>query len=293
MNLLDSEGQVIDAECSIDILEGASCVVVESSGGGNPAKGVSRRNPDYNKLLSVLLRRLSDSEIKITKIVLDSAKVMDLAIDDRTAKLKTSYPVDLSKIDIEKFRIELQREISLMHRSPTAKKGGNAQKKIRVCLDRKVNFDRIVFPGQYDGEKQAPIVVSVLNKTEREYLSAARIGQGQFRKNLKNIYCCRCPVTGIQDERLLVASHIKPWKICTNVERLDPDNGILFSALADRLFDQGLISFADDGGLLISPQLAFSDRISCGLSSWSPVEFSAGSLKYLEYHRGVEFKNDC
>lgn len=183
MNILDAENHVIDAECSIDVLKENLCIVVESSGGGNPTKGILRRNPEYNKLLSVLFQRLSESKVNITKIVLDSTKVANIPIEDRTAELSVPYPIDLSRLDIESFRKEVQRVISLMHRSADAKKGGNAQKRIRICIDRNVDSESLIFDSsqKHLGQEIPEITVS-LNETEKEYIRAARIGQGQFRK---------------------------------------------------------------------------------------------------------------
>jgi len=52
-----------------------------------------------------------------------------------------------------------------------------------------------------------------------------------------------CPFTKINDNRLLIASHIKPWAFSDNKERLDLKNVFVLSPLFDKLFDRGLISF--------------------------------------------------
>ena len=126
MFLLDDENELVDAEFSLDLLEESPCIVIESSGGANSARGIKRRNPDYNKLLNLLFRRLAASGIQITRVVLDSSKVSSIPVAERIAILDRSYPVDLRSIDIEDFRRMLQREIASMHRDPSAKKGGNA-----------------------------------------------------------------------------------------------------------------------------------------------------------------------
>jgi putative restriction endonuclease len=91
--------------------------------------------------------------------------------------------------------------------------------------------------------------------TQRIQLTKARVGQGLFRHRVMlRDRCCR--MTGVTDPRLLVASHIKPWKESSNAERLDGDNGILLSPHCDRLFDSHLISFEDGGQMLIHPALA-------------------------------------
>ena len=57
-------------------------------------------------------------------------------------------------------------------------------------------------------------------------------------------------MTGCNLEEILIASHIVPWKDCTDEERLDVDNGLLLSPNYDALFDKHLISFDEDGKLI-------------------------------------------
>ena len=39
-----------------------------------------------------------------------------------------------------------------------------------------------------------------------------RVGQYFFRTAILNSYANRCCITGINEPKLLIASHIKPWK---------------------------------------------------------------------------------
>lgn len=87
--------------------------------------------------------------------------------------------------------------------------------------------------------------------TDREAIIKQRVVQGRFRYSLLQIWDSACSVTGANDASMLVASHIKPWRLCLDEERLDPYNGLLLSPNLDRAFDKGYISFADDGSLLI------------------------------------------
>lgn len=292
MYLLDDNNEIIEAECSFDQFEGSPCVVIESSGGANPARGVKRRNPDYNKLLGVLFQRLAKSNAQITRVVLDSSKVSSLPVDERVAKLATTYPVNLNSIDIEEFRKMLQREIAQMHRDPNVKQGGNAQKRIRICLNKSVDPDALVSRTEGPSIEYAEAEFAPgLTETERSYLRTSRVGQGQFRQDLIRMYGGRCPISGIEHGQLLVASHIKPWKVCTNAERLDSSNGILLSALVDRLFDKGLITFSQDGAAIVSPWLSTNDRAKCGIENWQELQLTGRSKRYMEYHRAVEFKS--
>lgn len=85
----------------------------------------------------------------------------------------------------------------------------------------------------------------------RVALANARIGQGGYRQRMMAVWGGRCALTGCPVDAVLIASHAKPWSLCqTAGECLDEYNGLLLSANIDRLFDQGLISFDDQGRVL-------------------------------------------
>jgi hypothetical protein len=107
--------------------------------------------------------------------------------------------------------------------------------------------------------------------TEAERWVIQRIGQDVFRAALLDYWDSRCPLTGITDPALLRASHIIPWSDCNDEERLDVHNGLLLSALWDAAFDQGLVSFADDGTPLIGPKLSEAARKSLGAYAALPL----------------------
>lgn len=92
--------------------------------------------------------------------------------------------------------------------------------------------------------------------TEAERLVVQRVGQDIFRDALMEYWGGRCPLTGIAEAALLRASHIRPWSECaSDEERLDVHNGLLLSALWDAAFDRHLVSFEDDGMLILSASL--------------------------------------
>jgi hypothetical protein len=108
---------------------------------------------------------------------------------------------------------------------------------------------------------------SLPRTTEAERLLIQRVGQDVFRDALMQYWGGRCPLTGITDPALLRASHIVPWADCSDEQRLNVHNGLLLSALWDAAFDQGLVSFADDGTPLGSPKLSPIARTVLGLDS--------------------------
>lgn len=97
--------------------------------------------------------------------------------------------------------------------------------------------------------------------TEVERLAVQRVGQDVFRKALMAYWGGRCPMTGVSDPALLRASHIVPWADCdSDAQRLDVHNGLLLSALWDAAFDAALVSFTNEGEVIVSPSLAVVDR---------------------------------
>lgn len=94
-----------------------------------------------------------------------------------------------------------------------------------------------------------------LTATQRLQLAKARVGQGLFRKRVI-VLDGACRVTGVTDARVLIASHIKPWREADNADRLNGNNGILLSPHVDALFDEELLSFEDDGHVLVHPSLS-------------------------------------
>ena len=61
-------------------------------------------------------------------------------------------------------------------------------------------------------------------------------------------------MTGLNDSRLLIASHIIPWNENAN-NRLNPRNGLCLSALHHLAFDCGLITVTSDMDIMISSSL--------------------------------------
>lgn len=99
-----------------------------------------------------------------------------------------------------------------------------------------------------------------LTATERDALVSARIGQGSFRTAVLAHWERRCAVTGCATLEAIRASHIKPWRVATNEERLDPMNGLPLVATLDALFDAGLVAFTRDGAMLVSQRLPAEEQ---------------------------------
>lgn len=135
-------------------------------------------------------------------------------------------------------------------------------------------------------------VADLPRSTEVERLVVQRVGQDVFRAGLLDYWDRRCAVSGLAVPELLRASHSKPWTDCeTDKERLDVFNGFLLSANLDAAFDAGLISVADDGGVVVSGALDAEARALLGLGRPAKVRTIAeGHRRYLAWHRQRVFR---
>ena len=124
-----------------------------------------------------------------------------------------------------------------------------------------------------------------LTVTQRLQLAKARVGQGLFRKRVI-VLDGACRVTGVADTRVLVASHIKPWREADNADRLNGNNGILLSPHVDALFDEELLSFEDDGRVLVHPSLSPDVLYRWSIDPAKRVEpFRKAQRPFLARHR--------
>lgn len=130
-----------------------------------------------------------------------------------------------------------------------------------------------------------------LQETTRQAVVQSRIGQGQFRASLVQ-YWQGCSVTGCKQIELLRASHIKPWRDSSNTERLDVYNGLLLLPNLDACFDSGLISFDDNGEIIISSKLSETTLKQLGInSSMKLLRVEQGHKVFLSYHRENVFRS--
>lgn len=142
------------------------------------------------------------------------------------------------------------------------------------------NTDEIEFFKDINTFLETPI----LDETVKKRLQFSRVGQERFRKALITYWKGRCAVTGFQDTRLLRASHIKPWRVCNNFERLDPFNGLLLTPNLDAVFDQGLVTFDEHGKIIIATSFQEKARV-LGITDNMKFTVDERHQTYLAYHR--------
>ena len=129
-----------------------------------------------------------------------------------------------------------------------------------------------------------------IGAVEQIRLLRSRRGQGVFKRNVM-LHEKGCRVTNVTDIRHLRASHIKPWSVSDDREKLSGSNGLLLSPHIDHLFDEGWISFGDKEDILVS------NKITPGLTSAWAIDvdhkigkFTDSQSEFLEFHRSKIFR---
>ncbi|MDE6760599.1 MAG: HNH endonuclease [Lachnospiraceae bacterium] len=135
-------------------------------------------------------------------------------------------------------------------------------------------------------------IISIkVNGTSKKAIVNARVNQGIFRDLLLKRYdkCCLC---NVENQALLIASHIKPWAESEPKEKLDVNNGFLMCPNHDRLFDNGYITFNDDGKIIISDRLTENDRLLLNVNNRMHIDLTENNKKYLKFHRENVFDRE-
>ncbi|MCQ1573483.1 HNH endonuclease [Neorhizobium galegae] len=128
-----------------------------------------------------------------------------------------------------------------------------------------------------------------LSTTQKDQIIKARVGQGAFRDALVAFWNAQCCVTKCAIAPVLRASHIKPWSVSSNGERLDKFNGLLLTANIDALFDRGLISFSDTGEILRAAEMSEEQLKALGCDPAGKIRLKPRHLPFLAYHRAEIF----
>lgn len=203
---------------------------------------------------------------------------------------KGIIPVDLfsmSELQCDIYLPIILKDFDFISKNSTGNNMySNALKQYRMF--RTATSDKVV--DQAEVEK-AISGFATLAETERTAIVKSRVGQGLFRKRLIDKYKGACIITGVSAKKLLVASHIKPWAVSNNEERLSEENGLLLSPTYDKLFDYGLITFSNQGNMIISSQLSNEDKSKLHLSTdiEYDLKMSSKMMEHLDYHRDIIF----
>lgn len=226
-----------------------------------------------------------------------------------TAILNNINSIISGMVDVETFEIKLKNNLKgpRGYISTNRKNKKNGYQYLRDCCIPFISFIRILklkevstgkvcfyiklFPN-FDEMYQQVQYIKKYGKQKLSGKSLARPGQIKYKRGLVEEFG-KCPFTNIQDERLLVASHIKPFASCTQTQKYDVANGLLLSPLYDKLFDRGFISFDQQGNLKKTIWLSSSEWEKINLD-YNPVDLRLTDERkaYLQFHETHVFLGD-
>ncbi len=226
---------------------------------------------DKKKQINIIPLRTEISNFYIS--LNDFINEIIIKVDDAINIYKTNHRRwEASRISIEQF----ENNLSIL--------------KSKLGLKFTSNFDELLLSQEVKAENNI-ITNPSLETTEKESLTKSRIGQGIFRYNLISLWG-HCAISNITNTDLIRASHIKPWRISNNEERLDCYNGLPLLPNYDLLFDKFLISFTDSGNILISHKLSLHELEILNLDQNIVIEIKEQNKKYLAYHREQFYINN-
>ena len=133
MQLVDDHGRVMDAEYLSEADGGHLALIMESRSGMSGRR--APRNPDYNRVLTILLARLGKLNAVLVDALVDSRHTQDLDVPEAERRL-IQAPIRLAlEPDTDALRRRLGTAQAKIAQAPDATKGGNSTKRIRLRVD--------------------------------------------------------------------------------------------------------------------------------------------------------------
>lgn len=117
-------------------------------------------------------------------------------------------------------------------------------------------------------------------------MTTYRRTQSKFRSRLLDRET-GCQLCNLSIRSLLVASHIVPWAIADESQKMDLNNGLLLCVSHDALFDKGFISFDETGKILISKRLPSSEFERLQINNHMAINMLPEQERYMRIHRAA------
>lgn len=132
-------------------------------------------------------------------------------------------------------------------------------------------------------------LLSSISTTEKQQ----EINSRRYHEVLRKMHIkinCSCKICGLKNESFLFVSHSKPWYIANNYERLDFYNTLFLCSGHNTAYDKGLITFSNDGQIIISSLLDEDTANKLGISKDIKIDLLPEHIKYIQYHRENVFR---
>ncbi len=277
-NLIDYINIYIESEDLLDII-----INKNEKTGKDILKAKSKNYNSYKKKLSNLFRSMP-----LTKIVNDSKEnhffQNEFGFEEKISKRLEELPYEFVIVINEIY--DKTKLINTIRYACLGKIKLISNKSIKIN-----DFDKIKKEDKDLIESGKFLDVHQLY-CERN--SITRSKQYIFKRQLLEKHHNTCALCDISVERLLIASHAKPWVKCEDVhEKLSPNNGLLLCPNHDALFDKGLITFDENNNLIFSNYIDDDQNkhlLEQGISK--SINITDKEKKYFKYHRENVFKKE-
>lgn len=169
-------------------------------------------------------------------------------------------------------------------------------KAIRIILEDKLNLETTLI----DSHSFIWCIVNPPKKSKQhtiktkytELVVKTRMGQKIYKENLISKWNGKSSISNFSETDFLIASHIKPYRISSETECIDPDNGLLLTPSMDFLFDKGYITFNDNGNIIYSKYITQNIIKEFHLSKNICIKKVNNKMReYLKFHRTIIFKH--
>ena len=251
----------------------------------------ARTNRKRNTLLSKIIYSNAKFNSSITNIHTWSQINFLLKTLEEVGQLKKVNIIGLMNIEITEYTKGYVTIDELTYHTNIARNNGFIERKynqVQYLFNLLKKLDDVVFINDilYFEEDAKVIFGEDLKQETRKrdgYLH--RIYKNQLQEEIDE----KCGKTVCMIEKLaypsLVASHIKPFIDSNDLEAYDSNNGLLLSRNIDILFDQGYISFEDDGTIICANTLDNDVKRYLEKYTLGDMFLNNARRKYLEFHR--------
>lgn len=147
--------------------------------------------------------------------------------------------------------------------------------------------------GQSNSDSESLVIMGAMDIEDgayREQVTKYRVNQDKLREATLLYSHNTCCITGIKDPSMLVASHIKPWSVCSPKEMTDVHNALCLNTFHDKLFDRYRMTVNDSMEIIYDPKLEESipDKLYRSMiEDYTEIKVNEENRpdpKYLEYH---------
>lgn len=260
----------------------------------------ARTNRKRQSIFSKIVYKYSSFNSSITEYSTQKEINFLLKTLEEVGQLTKENIIGLMNINIMYYQKGYVNLEELLHHTNQALQNGFIERKynqVGYLFNLLMRLDDVVFVNNVlYFEEDAKIIFGedLKHETKKRDGYLHRIYKNLLKEEVEDeLHYTQCMLEKLSYPSL-VASHIKPFIQCSNDdEAYDPNNGLLLSRNMDILFDQGYISFNNDGTIIYSPQL--NQDVTDYLDNYKldGIFINENRIQYFDYHRNNVFRKSA